>query len=193
MAQAPASIFKIPTESPQPVRGRASRARKAVMAPTRAASRVAGIETRAATRGTPVIGAVTCQDITVNHAQKIVNAAPTAGEGNRVHRMLSAMVGAGLKGGYLVNSMLAGVHWQAGDRPLPAAKVTVAGESVLLVDPSEIPSSDDIGALGRALAARTHGKGCARRWLFSRCPDSDRSYNHQSKQADIKKWIESSV
>ena len=32
----------------------------------------------------PVIGAVTCQDITVSHAQKIVNAAPTAGEGDRV-------------------------------------------------------------------------------------------------------------
>jgi hypothetical protein len=45
----------------------------------------------------PVIGAVICQDITVDHAQKIVNAAPTAGEGDRVHRMLSAMVSAGLK------------------------------------------------------------------------------------------------
>src|SRR5690242_18205019 len=50
----------------------------------------------------PVIGAVACQDITVSHAQKIVNAAPTAGEGGRVHRMLSALVGAGIKGGYLV-------------------------------------------------------------------------------------------
>jgi hypothetical protein len=30
--------------------------------------------------------------------------------------------------------MLAGVHWQAGDRPLPAPKVTVAGESALLAD-----------------------------------------------------------
>jgi integrase len=106
----------------------------------------------------PVIGAVTCQDITVSHTQKIVNAAPTAGEGDRVRRMLSAMVGAGLKGGYLVNPMLAGVHWQAGDRPLPVPKATVAGESALLVDPSEIPSSDDVGALGRALGARLHGE-----------------------------------
>jgi integrase len=258
MAQATAAIFKIPTESPQPDRARTSRALKAAAARPRAASRVTGIETRAATRGdgevieldlgitvypprdkggrwravwheererqqcesvsqeklaaklekvrqrlaagaanmtkpgadltawylnpdrlpvadrwsrkhadtqrrlcqryaAPVINAVTCQDITVNHAQKIVNAAPTAGEGDRVHRMLSAMVGAGLKGGYLVNPMLAGVHWQTGDRPLPAPKVTVAGESALLVDLSEIPSSDDIGALGQALAARTHG------------------------------------
>jgi hypothetical protein len=41
--------------------------------------------------------------------------------------MLSAMAGAGIKGGYLVNPVLAEVHWQAGERPLPAPKVTVAG------------------------------------------------------------------
>jgi integrase len=259
MTQAPAAIFKIPTESPQLARGKANRALKAVAAPPKAGSRVAGVETRAATRGdgevielelgitvypprqeggrwravwheegerqqcesvseeklatklekvrqrlstcaanmtkpgadliawylnpdrlpvadrwsrkhsdtqrrlcqryaATVITAVTCQDITVNHTQKIVNAAPTAGEGDRVHRMLSAMVGAGIKGGYLVNPMLAGVHWQAGDRLLPAPKVTVAGESALLVDPSEIPSSDNVGALGRVLAARHQGE-----------------------------------
>ena len=32
----------------------------------------------------PVIAAVTCQDIKTGHMQKIVNAAPTAGEGDRV-------------------------------------------------------------------------------------------------------------
>ena len=250
MTQAPAAIFKIPTESPQPSRGKANRALKAVAVPPKTGSRVAGIETRAATRGdgevielehgitvypprqeggrwravwhedgerqqcesvseeklaaklekvrqrlamgasnmtkpgadliawylnpdrlpvadrwsrkhadtqrrlcqryaAPVIGAVACQDITVSQTQKIVNAAPTAGEGDRVHRMLSAMVSAGIKGGYLVNPMLAGVHWPAGDRSLPAPKVTVAGESALLVDPSEIPSSGDVSSLGR--------------------------------------------
>jgi hypothetical protein len=89
----------------------------------------------------PVIDAVTCQDITTDHMQEIVNAAPTAGEGNRVHRMLSAMVSAGIKGGYLVNPMLSEVHWQAGDRPLPAAKVTAAGESAQWIAPAEIPAS----------------------------------------------------
>ena len=66
--------------------------------------------------------------------------------------MLSALVGAGIEGGYLANPRLAKVHWQAGDRPLPAAPVTVAGESALWVDPAEIPADDDIGKLGRALA-----------------------------------------
>ena len=263
MMQAPAAIFKIPTESPQLARSRASSDRKAAAANPKSvglsARRVVGVETRAATRGdgevieldlgitvyrprdkggrwravwhedgvrqqcesvseeklvaklekvrerlaagasnmarpgadliawylspdrlpvskrwsrkhadtqrrlcerfaAPVIGAVTCQDIAVSHAQKIVNAAPTASEGDRVHRMLSALVGAGIKGGYLVNRMLAEVHWQAGDRPFPAPKVTVAGESALLVDPAEIPSSGDVGALGKALAARCHGE-----------------------------------
>ena len=241
MTQAPAAIFKIPTESPQPVRAAVGRVRK-VAAPKqpKVIGRVAGVETRAATRGdgevieldlgitvyppkdrggrwravwhedgerqqcesvseeklaaklekvkqrlamgasnmtrsgadliawylnpdrlpvsdrwsrkhadtqrrlcerfaAPVIGAVICQDITVSHTQKIVNAAPTASEGDRVHRVLSALVTAGIKGGYLVNPMLPDVHWQAGDRPLPAPKVTVAGESALLVDPAEIP------------------------------------------------------
>ena len=106
----------------------------------------------------PVIGAVTCQDIKTRHMQKIVNAAPTAGEGDRVHRMISALVSAGLEGGYLANPRLAKVHWQAGDRPLPAARVSVAGESALWVDPAEIPAGSDIGKLGRALAAGRHGE-----------------------------------
>jgi integrase len=262
MTQAPAAIFKIPTESPQLPRSAASRARKTAAARHQAArsavGRVVGVETRSATRGdgevielelgitvypprdkggrwravwqengvrqqcesvsevkltakldkvrqrlamgashmtrpgadliawylnpdrlpvadrwsrkhadtqrrlcerfaAPVISTVTCQDIAVSHTQQIVNAAPTASEGDRVHRMLSAMVAAGIKGGYLVNPMLTEVHWQAGDRPLPALKVMVAGESALLVDPAEIPSSGDVGGLGRALAARGDG------------------------------------
>jgi hypothetical protein len=105
----------------------------------------------------PVIGAVTCQDIKTWHTQQIVNAAPTAGEGDRVHGMLSALVAAGIEGGYLTSPRLAMVHWQAGDRPLPAQRVTVSGESALWVDPAEIPSGSDIGKLGRALAAGLHG------------------------------------
>jgi hypothetical protein len=52
MTQASAAIVKIPTESPQPARGKTSRARKTAAAQPRAASRVAGIETRAATGAT---------------------------------------------------------------------------------------------------------------------------------------------
>jgi integrase len=106
----------------------------------------------------PVIGAVTCQDIKTGHMQKIVNAAPTPGEGDRVRGMISALVSMGLDGGYLANSRLARVHWQAGDRQLPAPRVSVAGESGLWVDPAEIPADSDIGKLGRALAAGLHGE-----------------------------------
>ena len=105
----------------------------------------------------PVIGEVACQDIKTGHMQQIVNAAPTAGEGDRVQRMISALVTAGIDAGYLVNSRLAKVHWQAGSRLLPAPAVSVAGESAQWVDPAEIPSDGDIARLGRALAGGVHG------------------------------------
>jgi integrase len=106
----------------------------------------------------PVIAAVTCQDIKVDHMQAVVNAAPTAEERARVAGMISALADAGIDGGYLLNPRLAKVHWQAGDRALPAPAVSVAGESLLWVDPAEIPSDGDIGKLGRALAAGLHGE-----------------------------------
>jgi Phage integrase family len=105
----------------------------------------------------PVIAAVTCQDIKTEHTQKIVNAAPTAGEGDRVHRMISALVTAGLDGGYLANPRLAKVHWQAGGRLLPAVQVSVSGEAAMWVDPSEIPADGDIAKLGLAMAAGVRG------------------------------------
>ena len=105
----------------------------------------------------PVIGAVTCQDIKTAHMQKIVNAASTAGEGRRVQGMISALVAAGITGGYLVSPRLRQVHWQAGERPLPALQVSVAGESALFVDPGEIPADADVARLGQALAAGRHG------------------------------------
>jgi integrase len=106
----------------------------------------------------PVINAVTCQDIETRHTQAVVNAAPTAGEGNRVQGMISALVSAGLDGGYLANPRLAKVHWRAGDRAVPSPAVSVAGESMLWVDPAEIPSDDDIARLGLALAAGRRGQ-----------------------------------
>jgi hypothetical protein len=84
----------------------------------------------------PVIAAVACEDIKVEYMQKIVNSAPTAREGDRVRRMISALVTARVEAGYLVGSRLAKVHWQAGDRALPEVAVSVEGESAQWVDPS---------------------------------------------------------
>jgi hypothetical protein len=100
----------------------------------------------------PVIASITCQDIKTGHMQKIVNSAPTAKEGERLHRCLSAMVAAGLKAGYLAHSRLNDVHWQAGDRPAPEPEVSMAGETAQYVDPAEIPADTDIDKLGKALA-----------------------------------------
>jgi integrase len=103
----------------------------------------------------PVIGTVICQDIKTGHMQQIVNAPSTPGEGKRVQGMISALVTAGLEGGYLTSPRLARVHWQAGDRPMPPPQATVAGESGLWVDPAEVPA--DVARLGQALAAGRHG------------------------------------
>ena len=105
----------------------------------------------------PVIAAVTCQDIRVAHMQQIVNAAPTAGEGDRLRRCLSAMVIAGLEGGYLASPRLREVHWQAGDRAVPVPRASTSGESALWVDPAEIPADADVARLGQALAAGRRG------------------------------------
>jgi hypothetical protein len=68
----------------------------------------------------PVIGHMACEDIKIGDMQAAVNAAPTAGEGDRVRRCISALVHAGIAGGYLTSPRLRLVHWQAGTRPTPA-------------------------------------------------------------------------
>ena len=100
----------------------------------------------------PVLGDLACQDIRVADMQRALNAAPTAGEGVRLRRCVSALVAAGLAGGWLVNARLKDMHWQAGDREVPGPKVTVAGESALYVDPAEIPGPADVAKLGQAMA-----------------------------------------
>jgi integrase len=106
----------------------------------------------------PVIDVVPCEDIRVDHMKRIVNAAPTAGEGDRVRGMITALVAAGIEGGYLANPRLAIVHWQAMGRALPAPRLAVSGESALWVRPAEIPAHEDITTLGRALASGRHGE-----------------------------------
>jgi len=105
----------------------------------------------------PVIAHLACEDIKTAHMQAIVNAAPTPGEGHRVAALVSALVGAGISGGYLASPRLKDVHWQARGRPLPPPRAAVAGESVLFVDPAEIPSHADVAKLGLALAPARSG------------------------------------
>ena len=75
----------------------------------------------------PVIAAITCQDIKIADMQKVVNAAPTAGEGARLRRALSAMVTAGIAAGYLTSPRLREVHWQPAGRPPPPRRSPCRG------------------------------------------------------------------
>jgi integrase len=102
---------------------------------------------------TPVIGHLVCQDIRTAHMQAAVNAAPTAKEGARLARAISALVSAGITGGYLTSPRLKLIRWQAGDRPAPQPQTSTAGESALYVDQADIPAHADVARLGHALAA----------------------------------------
>ena len=99
-----------------------------------------------------MIGGLACEDIKAGHMQAVVNAAPTAQEGARLRRCISALVTAGITGGYLANPRIKEVHWQAGDRPAPEPAASIAGEAALYVDPAEIPAPADVARLGQALA-----------------------------------------
>ncbi|HEY1618943.1 MAG TPA: tyrosine-type recombinase/integrase, partial [Streptosporangiaceae bacterium] len=106
----------------------------------------------------PVIGELACQDITIEHMQAVVNAAPTAKEGKRARRMVSALVSAGRAGGYLVSPLLKEVHWQAGDRPAaPPPRPVPAGETALFVDAGQVPADQDVARLGEALRPQRDG------------------------------------
>jgi hypothetical protein len=100
-----------------------------------------------------VIGTLTCQDIRVTDMQAAVNAAPAAGEGKRVRAMISALVNAGIAGGYLASARLKDVHWQANGRAVREPYSQVAGESGRYVDPDEIPAAGDVVSLGQAVGA----------------------------------------
>jgi integrase len=105
----------------------------------------------------PAIARLTCQDIKAADMQKAVNAAPTEGEGARLHRCLSAMVTAGIRGGYLTSPRLAEVWWQAAGRPAPGPQAATQGESAQFVDPRQIPAAADVAKLGQALVTARRG------------------------------------
>jgi integrase len=105
----------------------------------------------------PVIATIKCQDIKVAHMQQAVNAAPTADEGARLHRCLRAMVNAGISGGYLTSWRLGEVYWQAAGRAESEPTAQVQGETVLWVDPAEIPADTDVAKLGQALSLGRRG------------------------------------
>ena len=84
---------------------------------------------------------------------------PKKGSRKARSRVIASGTGrATTRGSGEVIERLAKVHWQAGDRPLPPPRVSVAGESALWVDHAEIPASEEIAKLGRALVGGRHGE-----------------------------------
>jgi hypothetical protein len=94
--------------------------------------------------------------------QQIVNAVPTAGEGDRVRGMVSALVTAGIDAGFLVNSRLAKVHWPAAGRPCPRLQApSQAGHGRLLPPPAKRGMRSDFRRTKsvHALLSQANGRG----------------------------------
>jgi hypothetical protein len=119
----------------------------------------------------PVIAPVTCQDIKTQHMQRIVNTAPTAGEGARVAGMISALVGAGIEGGYLANPRLAKVHWQAAGRRASASPSPgSAARAPSGAGSSSVPARDPNTRCSRRRPSPTVASAASSRTLASTAP-----------------------
>jgi hypothetical protein len=101
----------------------------------------------------PVIGQLASQDIGVAVMQAAVNAAPTAKEGKRVRAMISALVGAGVSGGYLASDRLKGCTGRRGAVRCPRGGRQLRGRACCSWTPAEMPAADDVARLGQAVGA----------------------------------------
>jgi integrase len=98
----------------------------------------------------PVIGEVSCRELTRADFQEIINMASTASVAHHIRRTLTALMGAGLEEGYVMTGrdLLRGIRWQ--------------GETVIEPEPAdpavtedEIPTVAAVHELAAATAALT--------------------------------------
>lgn len=100
----------------------------------------------------PSIGSVICQDLRREDVVKAVKAAPTAGEGQRLKRLLSSALRWGDAYGYLTTSpdkLLHRVVWSKGGSRGPA-KVREQGRDELGVHRGSIPTHEAVASLAKA-------------------------------------------
>lgn len=110
----------------------------------------AGVRWVLAKRARPLIGHLTCQELQRRDIQRVVDAAPTRGEGLRALQVLKTALRWGHRHGYLVTSperLFGDVHW-AGRAEV---QVHEQGADPLWVPPEAIPSHADVAALYKAM------------------------------------------
>ena len=97
----------------------------------------------------PHIGEIRCVDLRFEDVQRAVSEAPTAGEGARVKRVLSAAVHWGYLHGYLILApakILGGVYPVGG-----APEVREQGTDILAVSAASIPTAAGVSALAAGM------------------------------------------
>jgi integrase len=98
----------------------------------------------------PVIGEVSCRELTRADFQEIINQASTASVAHHIRRTLTALMGAGLEEGYVMTGrdLLRGIRWQ-GETVIEPEPVDPA------VTEDEIPTVAAVHELAAATAALT--------------------------------------
>lgn len=107
----------------------------------------------------PVAGAVPCHELTEAHLQAAVNRAPTAGEGARTVRALSALVRDAFRRSWLTTApeqLLRNLAWVAGSRVDHRASRPVADHTVT---PEEVPDHQAVADLAWHLRHAGDGPG----------------------------------
>lgn len=111
----------------------------------------------------PHIKSVRCKDVTRVDVQRVVNAAPTQGEGKRLKVLVGSILRFGIDEEYIgtpIESLMRKVNWQAQGRPLPPPKPKRQGASRLSVDPAKIPGLNDVYDLAQQFKARKGAPWC---------------------------------
>ncbi|MDQ3757623.1 MAG: tyrosine-type recombinase/integrase [Actinomycetota bacterium] len=107
---------------------------------------------------TPEIGPIECRRLTRNDTQRVLDKATTPSNADHLRRCLTALVNAGLDGGYLLarQDLMRGVRWSSGDGAAVAGAVECEGDEWdVAVTADDIPPHEHVHAIACAAAART--------------------------------------
>lgn len=104
------------------------------------------------------LGQLRCEQLKVDHLQRLVNEADGWDPGTKLCRTVNAIMKIGYAKGFVTNPRLHMIVWEANGRPLPTPKAQKAGESTGFIDPRTLPGHRDIALLAGATQRKWNRK-----------------------------------